>query len=868
MQPVSIKAELIAKAEEDTKKNKQEIVFKGAVNKMNDKGHGTKPRILILTKQYICYYRNEEPTRIDRQHYWNHIKVYKSKFPEIDLEFEGENPEGNDLFRFTTRDAETIQRKIFDILYHVLSEDELAPLDLKRFNIPKYTINGLGIKERYYSILHQDNKKNSKGIERQLLEYIPTYNKTFELKNDENLSEYLLPLCQALAPYTPLESLIIPPLQEDSNLYENLSIISTLNLPLRHICISTQPDNKFGAFAESLKSAKKLEAITFRDVTMSKEDLELLQNVIPYIENFRCLAFQNVIKKANFKDFIEEFLTGYVTKNLRMFNLDRTTGLKVSQVVKDLPVINSLSFADCNLDISKTLETLSEANLKNLRYLNLSGNCGDTEISSDIELPEELLRLDVNNVTWKDGAFPSFISAVFNHKYKKGLNFYVENVQAPEEDWQKAESILGKVDNYPLNELGWSGNNVSSNLLAFLQKNTKLHTLFVSGSFSEDTEDSFNEFVESINDIKSLKNLVIKGVDDNILGERIYPLLKKLIDHPSLSLLDISNQQIGNDGIRELSNLVESHQKLQYLIFDNAKFDNLPVLDTLAKCAQERFKPISIQYPVPDLKDIVAAEKDKQKINQLLKDMSEIKNTLQSASKAKESQAPKVQKPTIKMLQNIKNSANSKRNQRERAFSLRVPNLKANMSKDSSKAAEADEYQDPNYTIFSGPFDYYVSEFTDEFPLYINDKLQKDFDTVFKVDTESRSHSSKHRHHRHSKSKADDEELAPEPEPEPQEVKTRSAPVSKPARRAAPKPAPIDENEEEEWVEEEEIPDGEEEEQPEDPRLDALYREMKYTCPQYNGLVERINKESDHYCLLKLGKNADLTPFINNLVPK
>lgn len=865
MQPVSIKQEYIAKAEADAKKNNQEIVFKGAVNKINDKGKGTKPRILILTKQYICYYRNDDKATCDRQHYWNHIKKYNSKLPEIDLEFEGDKTEGNDLFRFTTRDAEMIQRKIFDILCHVLSEDELASLDLRRFNIPKYTINGLGIRERYYSVLAQDQKKGSKSIERQLLEYLPTYNKTFKLKSDDNLGDYIVPLCQALAPYTPLESLIIPPLMEGSNLYENLNtIFLVLNLQIRHLSLSTQPDNEFGAFTSSLKGAKKLEALTFRDITMSKENFQFLQNAIPFIENFRCLAFQNVLKKSSIDDFVDEFLTGYVTKNLRMFNLDGTKGLDVSKVIKDLPVINSLSFADCNLDINKTLETISEANLKNLRYLNLSGNHGKNQISDDLELPEELTRLDVNNVDWEDGVFSTFIEAVFNHQYKKGLNLYIENTHASEEDWENALHVLDTIDNFPLNELGWSGNAISESLLSFLQKNTKLATLFISGTFSYDKEEQFNSFVDSINDIRSLKNLVIKGVDDNYLGEKIYPLFQKLVDHPSLSLLDVSNQQIGNDGIRELSNLVERRSKLQYLIFDNAKFDNLPVLNELAKCAQERMKPISVQYPIPDLKEIAEVEKDKQKRNQLLKDMSEIKRTLELARKAREAPTQESQKPNISMLKAadlLKKGAN-RRNPRERSFSLRVPNLKANLSKDSSKAAEADEYQDPNYTIFSGPFDYYVSEFTDEFPLYISDKLQKDFDIGFKSDSGSKSSRSKHhsrskkeKHSKHSKQEEQQEEERPPP------IKTRDVPV----RISAP---PIDENEEEEWVEEEEIPDGEEEEEPEPPsHLSALYREMKFNPPQYSGLVDRIGEQSNAHCLLKLRENTDLTPFINQLVP-
>ena len=424
MKVVRIDVKRIISVKEMVKNNGYNILFCDAVKKINDNNSGTKPRILMVTGSYISYFTNSEKPKMDRERYWASIRSYNvnPRRCEIDLEF------ADGLFRFMSPQWKEIQDVIFDVLSHILSPDELGPLQLNRFKIPKFSVNGLGVLSRYQSMLMQSATKSPADIERQLRRYLPTYRRILPLVNDPQLPNILILLGDALKPYKHFESLILPKLPEEGlKLYNDLAQILIQKSPLRHISVANSPETtQFIAFCDALRTSQ-ITGLTFRDVSLTQENLSLLHEALMNIP-FRSLSFQNSISSGLFDFFSTEFLSGYITSNLMMFNMDRTRGLDISRITRDLPEIRSLSFAECDLDISVALNTLGNANLPKLKFLNLSGNYSRTNFGEDTAYPHELIRLDVNDVAWSQGTLPSFISFVTSIKWKQGLRLYMERV--------------------------------------------------------------------------------------------------------------------------------------------------------------------------------------------------------------------------------------------------------------------------------------------------------------------------------------------------------------------------------------------------------------------------------------------------------
>ncbi|OHT08167.1 hypothetical protein TRFO_23371 [Tritrichomonas foetus] len=831
-----INIQYITEAEKNIKKMKQDIIFKGAVHKVHDSKKGTAPRILILTKQFICYFKPEPNPKIDRQQYWNHIKSYNSKFPQIDLEFD------DGLLRFQTIDAEVIQTKIFDILYHVLAHDELLSLNLRRFTIPKYTINGIGVMERYRSILQQEGKNSSKGVDQQLLTYLPTANKVFKLKVDDELASLIPSICLALKPFTPLESLFIPKLENATSFYKDLSEVLVLNLPFRHLALANQPDHQFVFFGDGVKLSQ-LEGLTFQDITVTKDTLDILQDTLLNLPKFRSLSLQNVLKPSMFDTFSNDFLNGYVKGHLQMFNLDRTPGVELSKILTDdFPVLSSLSFAECNLDIAEALNTISRAKIQNLRYLNLSGNHATTKFDRKVDVPRQLIRLDVNDVAWSDDVFPSFIKYITHRHFSKGLRLYVERANVSSSQWSAVEDELRDAEYFPLIDLGWSGNPINGKIVEFLQKNDMLTTLFVSQVFSADDQASVDALVDGLSNLSRLRNLVVRGGEGHELGQAALPLIKA-VHKLKLNHFDISYNAIGDEGLKALADLVEKNQSLKELVFTGAKFQNLDSLNDLVTAAQTRSKPIAIEYPIADISHGI------QELGFKGKQLDDIKIRLQ------EVRLPKNQPRNHKEGEKTGITAGIPMNNlRGGSFRITKKNQQKpqeGKKKGSRRAKEADAAAsnvDPNDTVFSGPFEYFVSEFTDEFPLYVTDSISREFQTNFQKlktpgEKSSSKRHSKHKHHKHKKS----------------DIATRSITID------------TSESDDPEWVEEEELPEPEEEDEPETPlqkRVRQLYDELDFKPPECRGLVERVSEPRSIYYESELKRKAELTPLVNVLVPK
>lgn len=806
---------------------RQNILFCEGVEKININSSGTKIRILAITDQSISYFTDEAKPKKKISYGWTSIKGYTSikEKQEIDLTF------ANGPFKFMSPKWHEIEKIIFDVLKHVLAADEWNALQIdtkKRYQIPRYNLpSASGVYSRYLSMLIQMHKKSPKAIERQFIKYIATYNKTFKLESDPDLPDIFILIGDALKPFTKLESLILPRFPDGAvNLYNDLAQILIQRSPIQHISIEDTPGKQFLAFCDSLKTSQ-ITGLTFNDIYLSQDHLTILQESLVNIP-FRSLSFQNAFDSSQFDFFSQEFLTGYITSHLLMLNLDKTVGIDIDKVIKDLPVICSLSFAYCDIDVAETLLKIEKAKLPHLKLLNLSGNIGKTFFkSSETNVLNELSRFDVNDVKWYPGVLPSFFNLLTSTKRDKGIRLYIErvtfetnegnlnqsskdsndlqvsininidvngNVTNPNvissnenlnskdneeekatkkkkrenkkskknkenaedelekrrkekqqnrkkvwsfKDWYKIGDILDSAEHFPLIELGWSGNPVSNSLISFLEKNELLTTLFLSDSFDPEDDYSLNLFASHVNNLDSLKNLVIKGVEDFKLGPIIFPILTSLQKNQSVTLLDVSDQCIGDKGINFISKIIEKNNIIQVITFDGSLFEQKESLINLLSVSDQRQRSIKISYPFYDIqrkiidKTLTADDTSvfKQKLFDLrhfVRGVSKPKMTVDNDfANASNQKQRKVRTGSVRIQKYNKSKRSKTLNPFSESMNPKNPLYMSLKMNDDVRFGDVISFSDPS--VFDKPFDFFISDFSDEFPLYVNDVLLKEY---------------------------------------------------------------------------------------------------------------------------------------------
>ena len=125
------------------------------------------------------------------------------------------------------------------------------------------------------------------------------------------------------------------------------------------------------------------------------------------------------------------------------------------------------------------------------------------------------------------------------------------------------EVINIKIPNLEL--LSWCSNQMNPNhfkyFIQFLTNQPKLKNLGLSHCISIINADQcISELVSYIHKVK-LNKLEIKGSPKFILGDKIIPLLQALLEQGSLTLLDISGQEVGKNGLDCVIKLISSGLK-------------------------------------------------------------------------------------------------------------------------------------------------------------------------------------------------------------------------------------------------------------------------------------------------------------------
>lgn len=286
-----------------------------------------------------------------------------------------------------------------------------------------------------------------------------------------------------------------------------------------------------------------------------------------------------------------------------------------SPFIKNHKNLKNLSLINCNLKLDKILPTFM-LHIKSIRYSNFSGNY----CLSDVQIPNFGLldEIDLSSCSFTSSSLCSFFKCFADSQKHIPSQVSFNELKMSDKDWTDFYNIIatpefnnsfGQIPN--LKMFSWCSNKMNGkqveNFMNFLsEKLPEISELGLSFSIPNNEVDSSLPYLFLYFENHTIRKLDFRGESNSFFGPKMEPLLKSLLDHKTIKMLDITGQRAGPRCYEFLIKMVETC--LEELRFDN----NLPNDVEVLKNILNKILGSKLNYadwPANDIKECVSKMK-------------------------------------------------------------------------------------------------------------------------------------------------------------------------------------------------------------------------------------------------------------------
>lgn len=590
-----------------------------------EKGKGEKDKhklgergFLVYTLHYAEFMsrHRREPLRV----FWCYLSTLKCSDQDILMVSHGVT------LHVRVIDVKAAISPVVKILQMQLSPNEWQKLRIDDKYVKSRPPNGrglfdrlLGIYERKAMVSKQDlDVSTTAEIKKMARYHLPTLD-LWSVKRD---SVYIDASLNCLRSAFYLENILLK-CDSDYTLFRNLIIWfnDQIGTCFRHAgfdCTNVNDLAKWCRKLVSLTWAPKITGFSFKNMPFTEEHLQLIQQLWN-ANRYRSISLMNAtaIKAQDY--LFDAFMNDDLNKYLEMINFDCSPGFRFERMIPRLTNIVSLSLADCDVDIAETMRLIGRFNLDKLRMLNLSGNRANVPFENIRGL--KLRRLDMNNVTFANGVFTSFVKFYLGHTWEDKLWLSLSSSKGIAGDFEDGLNMLSACENYNLTEFIWDNNPVQPELLEFIKKSVNLKVLHFSGNAS------LFDFCDVLGSLMNLEELIVMNYPEEFEME-IQGIIGFASILPKLKLFDIRGNSIsGFEGatVTMLCNLIESNLSLDMVAFDSPTMKSTDQLMEIFEAAKRRTRPIFISWPEKAIKACKLKKSRKWNIRIMLQEIANVK---------------------------------------------------------------------------------------------------------------------------------------------------------------------------------------------------------------------------------------------------
>lgn len=228
--------------------------------------------------------------------------------------------------------------------------------------------------------------------------------------------------------------------------------------------------------------------------------------------------------------------------------------------------ITAMNFRNMGVDISSVFkELLSDFQIMSL---NLSENYCSTNLKDNYQFSTTLSKLNLSKVKWEGDTLITFLTnQVFTSAMYLNLSYFILQDNCHVE-------ILKKLTSIPptpmISKLKWNGNILTPNFFEYISNYSFLEEVTfnyctIPNHYSQKVFESMKNFLQYSN----ITRLSIVGTLQKYQPYVLEFLSERLIQQKTLIKLNISENQIGEDGLQILEKIILNNSSLLYVYFDD-----------------------------------------------------------------------------------------------------------------------------------------------------------------------------------------------------------------------------------------------------------------------------------------------------------
>lgn len=470
----------------------------------------------------------------------------------------------------------------------------------------KYQIRSANIEEYPETLI----KELTKVICRKTQLNIPT------LPNSDKFAVYLLDCCQ-IEPT--IRSIVVP--QGLHQTYWNIigKCLQT-NTTLIHIHTNDRATDDIAAIPEALKNNPNspLTQLTFSRTNFTPQYFQYLNEIVQMLP-FKELAFENAITANDLNQLVDNDAILFAMTSAQTLTFKTIKGIILTPIISAIHSLKEINLINCQVSIDELMTLLPSTKMQVVRVY---GGTATNKLNTKITLPSTLYSLAFDKITWEGNTLAQMWQLCIGHLQKVTVTSHNENdlsfVNPPDTkrdmvtlsfasatlsktQWNDFFSAMDyRIGSKLLKELDWSENPFQPQILYFMMNCPKLHVINANGCFSPNSS-NIQDFTDFLNASKTIKKLSIKGTSNCRLKQASNLFFDNLKGNTRLLELDVSDNEIGDEGLSELLDLLMVNKTIKKIRFENNDIVNpksyYTFFDTLKECGSK----LNILYPDKDL---------------------------------------------------------------------------------------------------------------------------------------------------------------------------------------------------------------------------------------------------------------------------
>lgn len=359
-----------------------------------------------------------------------------------------------------------------------------------------------------------------------------------------------------------------------------------------------------------------------QDITAFPEILSYSQLPVLYLNISNCAVNSQVSQNlfttmTNNKNFLgikylflgnTQISTPDATKAFDTF-IKTITESKETYALESLDLNNSPSvefIIDTIIKYSATLKTLKVNGCK------FTQHCID-QLLTFIRSSTTLEVIDISGTSLQSEDVASVIQTIANNKNLDNFSLHMNNLKLSSGSFLPLYREFLRSDLSRWKALSFAQNGMSVDDLKDISplfiRMTNLEELSIASNFSNPL--TIDAVLIKLLRIPSLKKLDVSNCN---LGTHLSPMLEKIPSKQTIESLDISGNNIGDNGASSICNVLHSSESVKELKLDNNNFTSIESINTVVMAAETNQYITSLNFPVNDAKKIVDGSKEHDKM--------------------------------------------------------------------------------------------------------------------------------------------------------------------------------------------------------------------------------------------------------------